>query len=233
MALLPINENIDITDSNETIRKLKFKKKVFGLKYPKINFTDVIPFHSSIQVFLLQEYIHQLFGIEIIFESDRKEINKFTCYNEIVTSYIASINDSLEKLNIQLHRFFNSIESEIRFQKENFENCYKNDNSMLDFDIKIKIDFILNENDLLFRDNSTNYIIKTTTWVLSEELDKFYKEYVKNEYIKDYNNSEIPCKNPHRILFELLQFLELEDLLRIGSFFGDIHYIRQKKCNRL
>lgn len=222
-------EKIELTDSAETIRNLRFKKKDFGLKYPETTFPDIIYFHSSIQIYSLQAYIDQLFGIEIVFESDRKEINEFTCYNEIANLFIPRKKDSLEKLNNQLHRFFNSVESEMVFQKENFENCYLKDSSILDFEIKIEMDFVLNENDFLFNDDSDNYVIKICPWVRPDNLNSFKQKYIENEYLKHYDASEIRCKNPHRILYELFQELEIEDIYRIGSFFVDIHFIHQKK----
>lgn len=222
-------EQIELTDSNEKIRNLKFKKNILGLKHPQITLTDIISFHSSIQIYSLQAYIHQLFGIEIVFESDRKEINEFTCYNEIANLFIPSKNDSLEKLNNQLHQFFNSVKNEMVFQKENFENCYLKDSAILDFEIKIEMDFVLNENDRLFNDDSDNYVIKMCPWVLSDDLNRFKQEYIENEYLNHYDTAEIPCKNPHRILYKLLQELEIEDVYRIGSFFVDIHFIHQKK----
>jgi hypothetical protein len=114
------------------------------------------------------------------------------------------------------------------FQKENFENCYIKDSSILDFEIKIEMDFVLNENDRLFNDDSDNYVIKMCP-LLSDDLNRFKQEYIENEYLKHYDAAEIPCKNPHRILYKLLQELEIEDVYRIGSFFVDIHFIHQKK----
>ena len=222
----------DFSNSTLTIYQIwnKIKIHFFLLRTARsYKADDFIIINGDEKVFLIQEELNLLFGLNFSFTKENQIIDSNTRFGDLISLETQINQIQLNELNEKLNTLCIESYEEMKLYKNfYFSHTYKNE-EITDFEIKLDIQFQLNKKDPLFSEDSDNFIFTFRPFCNIEYLSEFKDKYIDWEYSSIFKEKEInSLKKPNRLIYELLRKMDLSDICRIGDVWCDINYISQK-----
>ena len=110
-----------------------------------------------------------------------------------------------------------------------FEHRKMKSSTVKDLEIDVEMNFILSKEDPLYNENLDNFVCTLEPFVNSDDLTQFEEWYLNWDDTLFYHElNPPPCAKPNRILYELHQKMELNDLQRIENTWVDVKYRTQR-----
>jgi hypothetical protein len=180
-------------------------------------------------IYDIQNYVFEMFGFEINFSKNGIELHQHEkLCNHIDKEYNVDVQ-KIEALNTKLKTVLDDIFQEIQECSSYFEQRKLKSSTVKDLEIDIEMNLILSKEDPLYNENWDNIVCTLKPFVNSDDLNQFKEQYMNWDYTLYYHTlNPPPCTKPNRILYELHQKMELDDLQRIENIWVDVKYRTQR-----
>lgn len=157
----------------------------------------------------------------------------FDCYGIIYEALnLTSFEiECLIKINLMLQEVQSKIQIKVNELQKEMDKKLSTIQNMFDYEIKIRLFFILKEDDKEFEEDDDNIIAEHTCHVFKKYLETIFSEVnymLPGQSLSHPLNKIDQCELFHH-LYDHIPYMRLKDIIRIGSVWIDIQVYHQFK----